>query len=467
MKNFLFLICDQLQRNVLDIYGGPVNTLAWNILAEKGTVFERFYCATPLCVPTRPSMMCGRWPHSHGSICFSGGKDMRFGEYSTLSQGEELLIDKLHDCGYRVAFEGIWHIYRSEEEDRTSEYAHFKEINFPYDEYSHMRDEQGIKEKSFSTVKTPTDRGNFKEWNFSTPVPAEWTDEIEKHPDMLMAKSIADFIADSSEEPFAAWCSIGAPHPPLLVPQPYLDMYKAEDMQKPPGIGKQSSEKPASVTDLSAGWQAVRDWNWDKWSRAIAAYYGYTAFADSCMKLILNALEKSGKMNNTIIIATTDHGEMLGAHNIYQKGVLYDRACRIPLVIAAPGVQQARCNQLSSHIDIAPTVLDMLELPPLVKAQGKSLAKYLENSNVDGPEYQFIEFNGQIEGGIHSRGVVSEKFKYIYHHNDSDMLFDLEKDPDEIVNIIDNPEYLEILNKLKFVLFNWGKETGDFLKFDL
>ena len=104
-KNLVVILCDQLQRQTLGAYGGRIPTPRLDRLAERSAVFQEFYCATPLCVPTRPSMMTGRWPHAHGATTFGPG-------YETINAGEQLLTDVLMDYGYHVGYEGIWHVNR-------------------------------------------------------------------------------------------------------------------------------------------------------------------------------------------------------------------------------------------------------------------------------------------------------------------------------------------------------------------
>ncbi len=455
-KNLLVLLCDQLQRNVLDIYGGPVKTRAWQQLADNGVVFNNFYCASPLCAPTRPSMMTGKWPHSHGSICFGD-------DYFCLNKGEELLITHLNDHGYQVAYDGIWHINQHEEDKRIDDYAYFTERSFSYSNYASMCKEFGLDIAQGSrTVCIPSENGPL-EWKFSVPAPLPWTGSIEKHPDMLITQGIIDFIKNADKnKPFAAWCSLGAPHPPIMPPQEFLNLYKSEDMIPPPGFGEDMSQMPKTTTEWAPGCQSVKGWNWENWSKAIAGYYAFTAFADYCMKKVLDVLQESGQYEDTIIIATADHGEMLGAHNLYQKGVLYDRAIRLPFIVSNIG-ENGRCSQLGSHVDMPSTILDLLQQPPMNNVQGKSLVPMLSNLKTTASDNQFIEFNGYINGGIYSRAVMSCTHKYIYHHNDKDMLFNLQDDPDEMINIIDDPEYANVLQKFRNELLVWMQQTNDFL----
>ncbi len=457
--NLLVLLCDQLQRDVIGPYGGPVVTPTWEQLAGESAVFDRCYCATPLCVPTRPSMMTGRWPHAHGAISFGEG-------YATMNPGEELLIDRLHDAGYRVGYEGIWHVNRPAAEDRSGEYAHFKPGNFPYREHEEMMAEQGLAPGSQrAPVRTPTDDGGEHEWSLSVPVPARWTLPVEQHPDMLRARAIADFILETpQEQPFAAWCSLGAPHPPLLVPEPWLSMFDPADIEPPPGFDVDPDTLPRALAE-APGRQAVRGWTWEQWARGIAAYLGYVAFADACHQVVLEALEQSGRARDTIVVMTCDHGEMLGALGIYQKGVLYDRACRLPLLVRGPGIVPGWRTQPASHVDLAPTLLDLLGLEPLERAQGESLAPVLRDPTAPGREFTFLEFNGYILGGCHMRGVVSERYKYVYYHEEPlrDQLFDLVVDPDELHNLAETSTHVEVRAKMRSALAQWMRETGDFV----
>lgn len=456
-RNLLVLFCDQLQRNVLGPYGGRVPTPTWDRLASSGVVFDHFYCASPLCVPARASLMTGRWPHANGAICFGKG-------YEALHPGEELLIDRLLDAGYHVGYEGIWHIHRPEGEGRTEGYARFNPASFPYREHLRMLMAQGGKEgEQVRIVRTPSDDG-VEAWTFSVPVPARWTDGAEAHPDMILARNAADFIRSApADRPFATWCSLGGPHPPILVPDPYYGLFSPDAMAPPASFGEPSEGLPRSVWD-GPGAQSVRDWTWERWAVAAAAYRGFVAFIDACFGVVLDALKVSGRADETVVVATCDHGEMLGAHNIYQKGVFYDESVRLPCVLAAPGVGQGRRAQIASQVDLAPTLLDLLGLPPLEKAQGQSLLPSLKDPAVRGQDAVFMEFNGDIKGGVYTRGMVTEQFKYIYHHEDLDQLFDLRLDPAEMRNLARDPRYAGERQRLRGRLTRWMAETGDFLK---
>ncbi len=456
-RNLLVLLWDELQRDALRLYGGPVAAPACEALAARGVTFDRLYCATPLCVPTRPSMMGGRWPHAHGAVSF--GKD-----HQTMKRGEQLLIDRLLDANYHVAYEGIWHINRHPDDDRSAEMAHFNPTGFCRQQYSQMLiAEGGTEGDQFGPCTYRTENGLI-DATLSVPVPLRWTGPIEEHLDYQHARTIADFIGTApSDRPFAAWCSLGVPHPPLLVPDRFMDMFDPADIEQPPGFDIERDDLPWAVAQ-APGYQVMADWAWEQWARAIAAYYGFVAFGDYCMQVVLDALEKSGRIDDTLVLMTCDHGEMLGSHGMYQKGCMYDDAIRLACVMAGTDLPVGRRGQLASQTDLAPTVLDMLDLPPLHDAQGKSLAPVIEDQSHRLHPYTFSEFNGHVDGGYSIRCCVSETHKYVYYHGDEiDQLFDLVADPDELTNLAGDPASAPVQAQMRAAMATWMEQTGDFI----
>lgn len=455
-KNVLVILCDQLQRRVLGAYGGQVPTPNLDRLAARGVVFDEFYCATPLCVPTRPSMMTGKWPHAHGATSFGLG-------YDTIHPGQALLIDRLLDAGYHVGYEGIWHINRPEADVRAREYAHFAPTGFPYKEHLQMLVAQGGKDgDQRAPVRTPTDRGAH-DWGISVPVPARWTGPLDAHPDMAVARHMAEFVRKAPDgRPFAAWCSLGGPHPPILVPEPYYGMFSPGEIEPPPSYGEEMSGLPGPVRE-APGAQSVRGWPWEKWALATATYRGFVAFLDGCVGAVLEGLEDSGRAGETAVVFTCDHGEMMGAHNLYQKGVLYDESIHLPCIVAAPGIEPGRRPGFGSQVDLPDTVLGLLGQPPMEGSQGGSLLPVLQSPEAAGQDAAFVEFNGYIEGGIHTRGVVTAGWKYVYHHGDIDQLFDRKADPNEMHNLAQEVAYGGVREEMRARLAAWMAETDDFL----
>ncbi len=457
-RSLLVLLWDELKRDTLRLYAGPVSTPACERLAQRGITFDRFYCATPLCVPTRPSMMGGRWPHAHGSVSF--GK-----QHEVLHRGEQLLFDRLLDAGYHVGYEGIWHINRHPDDDRSDEMAYFRPTGFCREQYRQTLAEQGRTDGDGSGSCTYLTEHGVVDASLSVPLPARWTGSIEEHLDYQHAHNIAEFIRGAPDDrPFAAFCSLGIPHPPLLVPDRFMDMYDPARITPPPGFGMARADLPWAVAE-APGYQAVADWAWDRWAEAIAAYYGFVAFGDYCLQVVLDALGQSGREDETLVVMTCDHGEMLGSHGMYQKGCMYDDAIRLACVMAGPGMPAGRRGQLASQTDLAPTLLELLGLAPLPDAQGGSLVPMLGDPATSVHPYTFSEFNGHMDGGYSVRCCVSDTHKYVYYHGDAtDQLFDLGADPHELTNVARDPGYAEVRARMRSAMATWMEQTGDFIR---
>jgi arylsulfatase A-like enzyme len=376
-------------------------------------------------------------------------------------------MDRLLDAGYHVGYQGVWEMKHAPGEDRRGEYAHFELGGFPYEDHQRLLAEQGGKPgEQTRPVRTISDDGTVNDWQFSVPVPVVWTDPIEQHQDMQLAASMARFIRDAPrDKPLAAVCAPGAAHPPLVVPRPYADLFNPQDMQPSRSfrspIGDDSWEPPAVRS--SPGRQAVRDFTWEQWSRAIAAYYGYCAFADACVGVVLDALDASGRAEQTTVIVTSDHGELLGAHNLYQKELLYEESARIPLLMAGPDIAPGRRRQLVSHVDVAPTLLAQFGLPAFTTTHGNDLRPIFADPKVPGREQVVMQFNGEIRGGFCTRGIVRDNHKYIYHRDGCEELFDLKHDPDEIRNLANDRNSALLKARLRQALADAMRETRDFV----
>ena len=132
-------------------------------------------------------------------------------------------------------------------------------------------------------------------------------------------------------------------------------------------------------------------------------------------------------------------------------------------MIAVPGLPPGRTGDFGSHVDIPSTITELLGVPPLSGTQGHSLLPVIESGGPAGRDAAFVEFNGYLDGGIHTRGVVTREWKYIYHHGDRDQLFDRERDPHEMNDLSRDPAAQEVRARLRERLAAWMADTGDFL----
>lgn len=451
--SILIVLFDQLQRAAMGCYGGAAPTPNWDRLCAHGARFDRAYCSAPLSVPSRASMLTGQFAHAHGALCSGEGYDL-------VRPGIPLLTHRLLDAGYRVAYEGVCPVWGAPDDRGNEQLTHFIERGFPYDGHRRMLAAQGGNPAATTPlVRTFDDDGREVQWTFSVPIPAVWTDSIEEIPDMQSARSIASFIRGlGPNESFAAWCSFGGPHPPLVVPEPFFSLFKASDMAVPAGFEPLPPNEPPAISG-TPGRQAIRDWTWAQWAPGAAAYMGYVAFVDHCLGVVLDA----AKDRDTLIVATADHGEMLGAHRLYQKEAPYERAAAVPLVFAGPGVKAGPRRQLASGVDLAPTVLDLLDLPPLPHVHGQSLRPVLADATAAARDSVMITFDGEVRGGVHWRALATDRHKYVLYNDGREQLFDLEDDPEELHDLSAKATFSPVRTKCREEMARWMRDTGDFL----
>ncbi len=445
--NLLVILADQLQRQALGCYGGP-DTPHLDRLAERSVVFDRAYCATPLCVPTRPSIQTGLYPHRHGSRSFGA-------DHQVLRPGQPLLVDHLAAAGYTVGYDGIWHVNRAESDRPRQEqtFAILREGTFPYQPFRDLFVRQGGRDGAQrAPVRTRTDHG-WHDWTFSLPLPATWTGPPAEHPDRARAERVATDLR-AADGPFAWFCSFAAPHPPLLVPAEYCGRRDPARFAPPVSLGQDPATLPEQVRE-APGAQATRGWTWAEWAWCVAAYHDYVAFLDDNVGLLLAALDQAGLADSTVVLFLADHGECLGAHNLYQKGVAYEESSGIPLLLEAPGLGAGRRGEPVSQVDLAPTLLELLGLPAPDEGHGRSLLQPIRREAVG------IEFNGYLDGGPAWRALASERYKYVWYTEGEEQLFDLADDPAEQRNLAAEPGRAMLLRALRGALREWQAETAD------
>lgn len=462
-SDLLIIMGSQMQRRCLAPYGGMVPAPTFERVARRGVVLDRLYCAAGAPAPARASMVTGRWPHAHGVTSQDAGYAPRV--FSVARQGEEWIVDRLLDAGYSHCHDAIGATARDEADERRREYAHYASDDFPYGREAGALIAQGGSgnEQYGPPVSVRTDNGPIR-IRVSIPLPTHWPEPTHKHPDYRRAQRVADFILNAPrDKPLSVYYLSAAPHLPLLVPSEYMTMFDPDDVPRPPGFAEDMWDKPAAVA-TNPHHCSVLDWDWSRWAPAIAAYYGYAAFADACCGIVLDAMEAAGRLDEAVVLLTTTCGEMLGAHHTTQMAVPYEDAILLPCVLAAPGLRAGRCAQLCSTVDLAPTLMELLDLPPLSRSQGTSLLPLLHNPQARGRAHAFSSFDGYIRGGWKWRAVITPAHKYVYYHEDqTDHLFDLRADPHELHNVSRHPKYFDTRRQLRQVLAAWMQHTGDFL----
>ncbi|MHC4221915.1 MAG: sulfatase family protein [Planctomycetota bacterium] len=472
--NILILESDQHMAAAIGCYGNKlINTPNIDSLAKMGILFENAISPCPVCVPSRTSMISGRWPRQTGVI-YNGYKPNR-----DIAKGWTF-PKALQKAGYYTGLIGKTHISQTIKGDNDS--AEF---------------ENGIKEYGFDSVTcTPgkvmvaagTVSCKYSNYLKAKGVYKKFSDDmiarrivkpIEKrkprwycHPSPLNEKDFHDaWISDQGAEwidnckgdkPFFLWLNWGGPHQPWDAPGKYATMYDPDKMELPLNDHRQgypSGKYTSPAIDHGS----------ERTKKIIANYYGLITLVDDGIGRIVDVLKKRGMLDNTIIIYNSDHGEMLGNHGFYAKEVMYEDSVRVPMIVSWPNgfVKNTRIKTPVSLMDLIPTILESADTEfDREYVQGTSLMPILKGQTTKhtGAAFSEIDIPGYSKKPEKIKMVQTERYKYIYSEQwqkrdtvDKALLFDLEKDPKELNNLSGHVDYVEIEKELRKRIQEWQK----------
>jgi arylsulfatase A-like enzyme len=269
-------------------------------------------------------------------------------------------------------------------------------------------------------------------------------------------------IAAKENRPFLVRCDFWGPHAPYVIPGRYAEMYDPREIPEWPNFLDSLEGKPSIQRTMKKYW-GVRDFGWREWSRLVAMCYGYVTLIDDQVGRLLGALDELGLADDTAVFYTSDHGGMVGAHGLCDKGPhLYDEEIRIPLVARVPGAAEGtRSNAVAYNMDLMPTILDIagadvpddldaLSLMPVVRGEVDKVREPVA----------YVEFHGH-QGPYSQRLIYADDVKYVFNAPDGDELYDLAADPGELKNLIDDPDYAAVLTQMKRRLLDFIIGTDD------
>jgi arylsulfatase A-like enzyme len=296
--------------------------------------------------------------------------------------------------------------------------------------------------------------------------------EAEDHLDAFIARETVKFIRCYKDQPFFLISGFMKPHNPLFAPKEYADKYPIEKIELPE-IGD-ISRYPGHIQNRINSVNKQTDREVLKASRA--GYYACLEFVDQCIGMVYNELENLGLLDNTIVVYTSDHGEMNGDHGMYGKFTLFDPAARVPLIISHPARlgEGVVSDALTEYFGLFPTLCDLagLEQPsattirPLESApekmDAKSFAETLFHPSDKGPEAAYCEFN---QRSAHPSYMIrTDKYKYIYNEGLQNELYDLQEDPGEFINLAASANLEKTEKALKDQLFAWFNPSDNKFK---
>lgn len=421
--NILVIVADDQMASMLGCYGNPLaRTPNLDRLARSGVRFDRAYCNSPICTPSRQALLTGRLPRAN-----------RVTQLTTpLPDGLETLPKLLTVAGYRTGAFGKMHLNGARD--------HGFEITIDRPEYDRYRKENPARPIPAGARVKPA-------WKpFQDPARIWLNAECLPYPsfrDEMPSTWITDqairFAEQSGDQPFCMWLSLYEPHSPFDFPLEYAGRYNPKTMPVPPVLDADDKQIPAIFRGLSR----------DEKQGIAAAYHASMEFMDWNVGRMLAALKRLGKDRDTIVIFLGDNGYNLGHHGRFEKHSFWETAVRVPLLVAAPERIRAgrSSNALVELIDLPATLLDLVGLPKSLWMQGKSFASVLRGEKSAHRSSVYSEYLF----GWREAMIRTERWKLIFVKGDMDRtdgyetafprpgrlwrLFDLEDDPGEARNL--------------------------------
>ena len=475
--NILFILTDQQRQDSLAAYGNDwIETPNLNALAERSFVFENAYVSQPVCTPSRASILTGQYPQTTGLI--------RNG--ITLGPDTHTIAEMISDT-YLCGYYGKWHLgddlvpQHGFEEWRSIEDWRETIPSNEEDQFLECDYDRWLRRNGFN----PPTGISYEGWAANANLPEELTQAS------YLGNEASRFIRDRhnsqhTDPPYMLFTCFFEPHPPYT--GPLNDLYNPNTLPVGPAFLKRP-ESGALVNRLRADYYLSGNLNplgveggdfhditnEDGWRKLRAQYFANVTLVDRNVGRILQALEESGEAENTIIVFTSEHGEMAGDHGILEKRTLYEEATRVPLLIHVPWIShnQKRIEGSISLVDLVPTLLDLVGDPIPGHIEGKSLAPVLKGEKRLNNNDVFLQWNGYGDRNLGTAAinrmvampwrsvVTSDRWKLNLCSTDQSELYNLSADPHEMTNLYNNPAHRERIHDMAARIRAWMDQVGD------
>lgn len=440
-RNLLIIQTDEHHFGTLGCYGGAMFggeeslTPTLDRLAGQGAIATSFYATSPVCSPSRAAFCSGLYPQATPVITNNIPMDVNV----------QTFADVLARQGYSTGYAGKWHLdgagkpqwgprrkFGFEDNRFMFNRGHWKKFGFDHDgPQVAARNNRGQPSYSVDDADAQT---------FST--------------DWLTDRAI-DFIEENADEPFCYWLSIPDPHGPNTVRAPYDTMYSAEQTVIPASLTRSAAQTPAwgtpskGVTERSL-------------RRIMPDYFGMVKCIDDNVARIIETLKQRQLLERTIVVFTSDHGDLCGEHGRLNKGVPYEGSARIPFIVRAEGLVPPGIvvPEALSCVDFLPTMISLLDVKPTGSVHGRDASGLFTTRQTVGEwnDIAFLRNSGMKPVWL---TAVSDRHKLVFSMNDQPWLFDLEKDAQELVNRFDDADYAPVVRRLSNALLNYCDKYRD------
>ena len=431
--NILLIMSDEHAPMYSGPYGHPlVQTPHMDRLAKDGITFANAYCNSPLCMPSRMSFMTGRYIHHIGA----------WDNAAPLRPDTVTWAHVLRDVGYDVVLSGKQH-------------------------FGGLDQLHGFREQLARDLHAEKKHG-LTDWENGTPAAARpWGGPAQAGPgtteeirvDDLAETEAIEYLRDPErkEQPWVLNVSFIAPHFPLVVPQRFWDLYPL-DLIDLPNIPQGHLENQHPVYKRMRRMFGCVEFPVDLVRRARAGYYGLITYLDEKVGTLLQTLDETDQLGNTVVIYTSDHGEMNGEHGMWRKSNFYEASSRVPLQIMFPDKLSAgkRIDEIVSLVDLTATLVDIAGGRHREQFDGDTLIPLIQGTKTDWKDYAFSEY---LAHGVERPMAMLRKGKYKYNYSlgDAPELYDISEDPEEFHNLANEPKYQAICRDLETqLLAEWN-----------
>ncbi|HEY1575452.1 MAG TPA: sulfatase [Terracidiphilus sp.] len=439
--NLIYVFADQLRYSSCGYAGDEyARTPNIDLLASQGCNVRQAISSTPVCAPYRASLMTGKYQSGTGMVI----NELR------LSPEHECFGHALTHAGYETAYIGKWHLW-------ANEFGHHNLV------------------KNGFTPPGPYRLGFDGYWaayNFNTAYfhAPYFRDDAHVHirkqyePNGQTDMAIEYLEKEAKQDkPFAMFLSWGPPHDPWglnnVAPQ-FLDMYRNVNLPLPPNYSTTSDPYADDLQKLPPEYDKhIHDW--------MRVYYAQVANLDWNLGRLMKAIDQVGLADNTILVFSSDHGEMFGAHGRRAKLIFYEEAARVPFLLRWPGHIPGKTvtDTLLGTPDIMPTLLSMMQISVPSAVEGRDLSRQLMGNSSNGPDAAHMQGMGATAewiDGTEWRAVRDHEYTYaIYHRDRKELLFNNRRDPFQMTNLTDDRSQTALLQYYRTVSEKWRKEHND------
>ena len=434
--NILLINADQLRHDCVGYRGiRKVKTPNIDLLAAEGVQYNNAFTPLPVCSPARQAILCGRRPDYIGA-------QWNYDFMPTPELVPQICWPRLlKEKGYNMGYVGRFHVSPTK-----------KPADFGYTHFVYGND--------YNTEIMP----KYKDAEFTggwlgcaNPIPLE---DSRTHWQAGKAVTLLKEFA-SSGKPWHLWVDFEEPHLPVRPSYPFSEMYSPKDIEPWDGFGDTFENKPYIHKQQTLSWDTEK-LTWNDLAPMVARYYGMISQLDDAIGKILTSLKDLGQYDDTLIIFTSDHGDMCGSHNMLDKHyVLYDDIIRVPLIMKKPGIAHCEIDGFVMNcLDIPATIRKETGLEPEEMGHGSPLPENTDEAQMCKDEV-LVTSNGQQFGLYTTRAIRTCRHKYVWNLTDIDELYDLKKDPGEKRNLIKEPELQPVIKVLRRRLYELLKDTGD------